>query len=68
MGRGTYYAARAAGRAAVRERTRARQAKERAMQKNPELFQNDNNNQELGLCGTIFLAIVAIILAILLFS
>lgn len=68
MGRGTYYAARAAGRAAVRERTRARQAKEREMQKNPELFQNENNNQELGLGGTIILAIIAIILAVLLFS
>lgn len=67
MGRGTYYAARAAGRAAVRERTRARQAKEREMKKNPELFKNQNDNQELGLGGTIFLIIVSIILAILLF-
>lgn len=67
MGRGTYYAARAAGRAAVRERTRARQVKEREMKKNPELFKNQNDNQELGLGGTIFLIIVSIILAILLF-
>ena len=41
MRKGIYYAARAAGRAAVRERTRSRQAKERAMKKNPELFQNE---------------------------
>jgi len=65
MGRGTYYAARAAGRAAVRERTRARQAKEREMQKNPELFQNENNNQEISLGAAIFAIIVIIILTIL---
>ena len=69
MRKGTYYAARAAGRAAVRERTRSRQAKERAMKKNPELFQNENNtNQELGLGGIIFSIIVALILMLLFFS
>lgn len=68
MGKGFYYAARAAGRAAVREQTRARQARERAQKKNPELFKNNNSTEELGLGGTIFMFIVAIILIILFFG
>ncbi len=69
MGKGTYYAARAAGRAAVRERTRARQAKERAQRKNPEAVNNTNKtNQELGLGGVILAIIVTLILMLTIFS
>lgn len=67
MGRGAYYAARAAGRAAVRERTRARQARERAQRNNPKLFENKNTTQQLGVGEAIFLFIIVAILTLLLF-
>ena len=66
MSKSTYYAARALGRAVVRERTRAMKAKERAMKKNPELFQNKNvnNDDDMDIVAAVISMIIVTILVI----
>ena len=65
VSKSTYYAARALGRAVVREKNRARREKERAMKKHPELFQKEQNNEDSSFFATIISIILIIMFAII---
>lgn len=47
MGKGTYYAGRALGRIAVRERNKEIRSREKMMEKYPELFEEESDNKNV---------------------